>query len=178
MKSVLHISCDECQEQLLAFIHKTEAPLMRRRVSRHLDYCAACYALYLDELDLMRNLSRNIPLIGQQNRPDFAQVWNAVQADLQKPKLAVPQFQCRYGVAMFALVLVLLVPLMLGNHHLRLDELPTPPAPITHNTPNGTISKVTETTIAFLTDFQQSTPEPRQHTAGPLQPDAVITPSF
>ena len=178
MKSVLDIQCGECRSHLVAFLHGDVSPLLRRRVARHLDHCPACYSLYLQELDLMRDLKRNVPLIGQGHQPSFDAIWAAIQTDIVKPKPSLPRFHMRYGLAMLALVTVFLVPLTLGNQNLTLASPPTQPVPLTQPaTPKGTEPGVLETPVAisFLTDESQVTPEAPQSTAGPSL-DVISTP--
>jgi hypothetical protein len=177
MKSVLKITCSECQTQLLAYLHHDVNPLLRRQIARHLDYCPRCYTAYRNELDLVQNLAHELPLMGVRNQPDFNAIWKSVQTEIQRPKPDFPQFQARYGLAMLVFALVLLLPLTLDNHNLSLSTPPTQPRPVTvHLTPNSTIPKVTETTIAFLTNHPLSTPEAPHHAAGPLAADVVSTP--
>ena len=178
MKSILDIQCGECRSHLMAFLHGDVSPLLRRRVARHLDHCPACYSLYLQELDLMRDLKRNVPLIGQGHQPSFAAIWAEIQTDIVKPKPSLPRFHMRYGLAMLALVTVFLVPLTLGNQNLTLASPPTQPVPLTQPaTPKGTEPGVLETPVAvsFLTDESQVTPEAPQGTAGPSL-DVISTP--
>ena len=104
MKSLLSIHCGECRSHLLAFLHGDVSPLLRRQVARHLDHCPACYELYRQELDLMRDLKREVPFIGATHQPRFDLVWAAIQQDIVKPKSAMPRFHFRYGLAMMALV--------------------------------------------------------------------------
>jgi hypothetical protein len=178
MKSLLDIQCGECRAHLVAFLHSDVSPLLRRRVARHLDHCPDCYRLYLQELDLMRDLKRNLPLIGRAHQPSFDAIWAEIQTDIVKPKPSLPRFHMRYGLAMLALVMTFLVPLTMGNQNLTLASPPTQPVPLTqHATPNGTEPGAVETPVAvsFLTDESQITPEAPQSTAGPSL-DVISTP--
>jgi anti-sigma factor RsiW len=178
MNSVLSINCGDCRSNLVAFLHGDVSPLLRRRVARHLDHCPSCYRLYLQELDLMRDLKHEMPLIGAGHQPNFDQVWAAIQHDILKPKRTVPRFHMRYGLAMLALVLVFLLPLTTGNQNLTLAAPPTQPAPLAeHATPSGTALGTTETAIAVpsQTDQSQVTPEAPQQTSGPSL-DVIRTP--
>ena len=178
MKSVLDIQCGECRSHLVDFVHGDVSPLLRRRVARHLDHCPACYNLYLQELDLINDLKRNVPLIGKGHQPSFDAIWAEIQTDIVKPKPRMPQFHMRYGLAMLALVIVFLVPLTMGNQNLTLASPPTQPAPLAqHATPNGTEPGAVETPVAisFLTGESQVTPEAPQGTAGPSL-DVISTP--
>ncbi len=177
MKSVLNISCGECQTHLIAFVHGDGTPLMRRRISRHLDHCSVCYSHYRRELELKQQLSREVRLIGGTDQPDFTRVWVEIQTNMEAGKSPVPRLDVRYGLAMLGLMLAILAPLTLGNQNLPLEMPPTQPAPlVVHMTPNTTASTITETTVAFLTDESQVTPEASQRTAGPSVQDVVNTP--
>lgn len=178
MKSVLDIQCSDCRSHLVAFLHGDVSPLLRRRVARHIDHCTACYSLYLQELDLMRDLKRTVPMIGQGHRPAFEAIWAEIQTDIVKPKRDLPRFHMRYGLAALALVMVFLVPLTLGNQNLTLASPPTQPIPLTqHATPKSTEPGTVETPVAvsFLTDESQATPEAPQGTTGPSL-DVISTP--
>jgi hypothetical protein len=134
--------------------------------------------LYLQELDLMRDLKRNVPLIGQGHHPAFDAIWAEIQTDIVKPKPSLPRFHMRYGLAMLALAMIFVVPLTMGNQNLTLASPPTQPVPLTqHATPNGTEPGAVETPVAvsFLTGESQSTPEAPQSTAGPSL-DVISTP--
>jgi hypothetical protein len=179
MKSVLQITCGECRSHLVAFLLGDVSPLLRRRVARHLDHCEACYVLYLRELDLMRDLKHEVPLIGAGHQPHFDRIWAGIQQDVVKSKPIVPRFQVRYGIAMLALVLVFLVPMTMGNGNLAWAAPPTQPVPLTqHATPSGTAPGTEETTAPitlFSTDQSQVTPEAPQHVTGPSL-DVINTP--
>jgi hypothetical protein len=178
MKSVLSIHCGECRLHLVAFLHGDVSPLLRRQIARHIDHCPDCYGLYLQELDLMRDLKREVPRIGAGHQPRFDQVWAAIQQDIVKPKPSLPRFDMRYGLAMVALMLVFLVPLTMGNPKLAFASPPPQPIPLTqHATPSGTEPGAVETAVAisFLTDQSQVTPEAPQQTSGPSL-DVISTP--
>ncbi|MEO8606745.1 MAG: zf-HC2 domain-containing protein [Chloroflexota bacterium] len=178
MKSVFDIQCGECRSHLVAFLHGDVSPLLRRRVARHIDHCPACYSLYLQELDLMRDLKRHVPLIGKGHQPAFDAIWAEIQTDIVKPKPSLPQFHMRYGLAMLALIMIFLVPLTMGNQNLTLASPPTQPVPLAqHATPKGTEPGAVETPVAvsFLTGESQTTPEAPQSTAGPSL-DVISTP--
>lgn len=158
MKSVLQITCDECRLHLADYLHNDTPPLLRRRISRHIDHCPACYALYSQELELMRELKGELPKIGAGDTASFNRVWAGIQAEIYQP--TPPRFQMRYGLAMLALILVFLVPMTMGNRNPVLADLPTPPQPISARlTPGITEPSITETTIALLTEDSQTTPE-------------------
>ncbi|MBZ0285978.1 MAG: zf-HC2 domain-containing protein [Anaerolineae bacterium] len=178
MKSVLDIQCGECRSHLAAFIQGDVSPLLRRRIARHIDHCPACYNVYLQELDLMRDLKRSVPLIGNGHQPSFDAIWSEIQSEIVKPKPGLPRFHMRYGLAMLALVMVFLVPLSMGNQHLTLASPPTQPSPLVQRaTPNSTEPGAAETpvSVSFLTDESLVTPEAPQRTAGPSL-DVISTP--
>jgi len=170
MKSVLSINCGDCRANLVAFAHGDGSPLLRRRVARHLDHCMACYDLYRQELDLKRDLKREVPRIGAAHQPNFNQLWAAIQQDITKPRPSAPRFHMRYGLAVVALALVFLLPMTMGGQRMLLAAPPTQPIPLTQRaTPSGTAPGALETPVAvyFLTDLSQVTPEAPQQTAGP-----------
>lgn len=178
MKSVLHITCDECRLHVVSFLLGDVSPLLRRRVARHIDFCSSCYQVYRQDLDLMRDLKREVPRLGQGHHPQFDRVWLAIQNDIMKPKSDMPRFQMRYGLAVLALLLGFLLPLTMDNQNVMLASPPTQPAPLAElATPNGTEPGVLETAVAisYLTVHGQVTPEAPHQTSGPSL-DVIRTP--
>ncbi len=142
--------CKQCRVLLPGYIQRELAPQQRAQVSRHLNVCADCYAVYMDQRQLVRELSINVPRIGIDTSPHLERIKLAVMADLvrpQKPPVRTYQ-QARYSLAALLLVIALLVPLTMRSHSF---ELPTPPRPAML-TPEGTaVAAIFATETATLT---------------------------
>src|SRR5436190_927022 len=108
-----NFNCLYCQAHLQAYIDGELSPKARRRIAQHIDRCPACYHTYIQQRDFSRELQQEIPLVGQRNAPDFKQMWGAVQAELpqSQPRL----YQARYGMALLAFTLMLVVPFTMGH---------------------------------------------------------------
>src|SRR5574337_126904 len=112
------LACKKCQSKLVAYLHHKLTPAQRRQVSRHLDTCEKCYTVYLQHQDLSQNLAQIVPLIGKNQRTSLDRVWSAVQKDINRPRHAPASYSARYGLAVLAVMFMLLIPLTLGNQNL------------------------------------------------------------
>ncbi|MBI5670420.1 MAG: zf-HC2 domain-containing protein [Chloroflexi bacterium] len=124
------MTCRNCQAHLVAYLHNELSPHLRRRVAYHLDDCPVCYAVYVWQRDLARDLQNAVPLIGRGSQPRLNRVWAAVQADLAQPRRTPLFYQARYGLAMLAAALTLLFPWVFSGHDVTLAAPPTQPAPL------------------------------------------------
>jgi uncharacterized C2H2 Zn-finger protein len=164
-----NFNCHYCKAHLQAYIDGELTPKSRRRISQHLDRCPACYSAYAQRRDFSRELQQAIPLVGQRGAPDFKQMWGAIQAELPQPQ---PRFyQARYGLALLAFTLMLIVPFTMGHRDISRMP-PSPPAPellTKHETPDVTEPVAYATVAASITvasEFKPVTllptvPEPR-----------------
>ena len=116
--------CRYCRAHLDAYAAGELAPPARRRVAAHLDHCAACYAVYAQRREVVRELQRSLPLLGYANPPDFGQVWLKVQRELPRGS----GHSMQYGLAALLLLVLLLVPFTMGHRDIA-AALPTQPAP-------------------------------------------------
>lgn len=142
--------CKQCRVLLPGYIQRELTPQQRAQVSRHLNACAECYTVYMDQRQLVRELSINVPRIGSNAAPNLERIKLAVMSDLAHPKKpALRTYQpARYSLAALLLVIALLVPLTAHSHSF---ELPTQPRPATL-TPEGTaVAAIFATETATLT---------------------------
>jgi anti-sigma factor RsiW len=172
---MFRFTCRYCEARLTAFIHG-ELPLKaRRRIARHLDECPTCYARYLRRRDLADELSRHIPRIGQPERGQLQRVWSGIQAEMTPtPRALYLRRSPRYGLVTLVLLLVMLLPLTMGNQNVAFSSVPTQafPAAASTGTPKiqGVLTKsVSPAAIALMTSdrstgstnpYLQNTPEP------------------
>lgn len=164
------ISCKQCQKHIIAYVNHELSPKLRDQVAGHLDHCETCYALYLQHRQTSYDLRRVMPLVGNYRPPSFERIWTATRRDSTRRTTNYP---VRYGMAMLAITLLLLVPFALGRTNQVLAEPPTQPvAPLTRVTPNVT----TPTDEGILVAFEISqTPAPA-NLPSTLKLDAISTP--
>jgi len=117
-------ACRYCRAHLDAYVAGELALPARRRVAAHLDQCAACYAVYAQRREVVRELQRSLPMVGYANPPDFGQVWLNVQQEMPRGS----GYSIQYGLAALLLLVLLLVPFTMGHRDIA-AALPTQPAP-------------------------------------------------
>jgi anti-sigma factor RsiW len=164
------ISCNQCQKHLIAYSSHELSPKMRAKVAQHLDHCESCYALYLQHKRTSSELRRVMPLVGNRRPPTFDRVWAAVRLDASRR--TSNYYPLRYGMAMIAITVLLLIPFALGRTNQVLAEPPTQPAPVLRVTPNVTAATEEGASIAF--EISQ-TPAPAK-IPSTLALDAINTP--
>lgn len=163
-------TCRYCKSRLNAYIQGGLEIKTRRWVARHLDSCPVCYARYLQQREVFEELSRRIPLIGHPQPAQLQRIWAAVQTEISPTYQSAWRQHSRYGLVTLVLVLVMLVPLTLGNQNVDFS-IPLPPAPTLEVT--DTPGRVDETLAVMLviTDSRnlipdaaalRNTPEPGQ----------------
>jgi len=164
------ISCKQCQKHLVAYINHELSPKMRNHVSQHLDRCETCYALYLQHKQVTYELRRTLPLVGNNRPPAFDRVWAAARLDAVRR--TTNYYPLRYGMAMLAITLLLLIPFALGRTNQVLAEPPTQPAPLLRVTPNVTAATEEGVSVAF--EISQTPAPAKLPSTLPL--DAISTP--
>jgi anti-sigma factor RsiW len=146
-----NFSCHDCRTQLQSYIDGELSLKARVRISRHLDRCPVCYNLYAQKRDFSRELQQVMPLVGQRGAPDFTKMWDAIQSEIPQPQ---PRFyQARYGLALLAFTLMLIMPFTMEHRDVSLTP-PSPPAPALlaqHETPDVTEPVAVATVAASLT---------------------------
>lgn len=131
MMEITFFACRHCQAHMNAYIHGELSPKARIRISRHLDRCASCYAVYIRERELTRELEQRVPLIGLTSAPQLAHIWAAVQADIAPrptPKRTDWGAPLRFGLVALMFMVALLLPLSMRGRDIAL-AMPLPPEP-------------------------------------------------
>ncbi len=141
------ISCKYCQQHLVTYIHRELPPKQHRRVAEHLDRCETCYSLYLEHKRMVNDLGRIVPNISSGRAPTFDRVWAAARLDAARR--TSNYYPLRYGMAMVAITVLLLIPFALGRSNQVLAEPPTQPAPLLRVTPNVTVATEEGVSVAF-----------------------------
>lgn len=160
--------CKYCQSRLVAYIHN-ELPLKQRReVAQHLDTCETCYAVYLQQQDLVHELTVAVPRVGAgSHKADFKAVWMAMHNRAEHTKSSSSSYSVRYGLAALVVTLLFLIPLTMGGHNITLAAPPTQPAPLTlRATPSSTASNVGAAIVALHVGIEV-TPEAEQQIGSP-----------
>ena len=164
------ISCKYCQKHLVTYIHRELSPKQQRKVAEHLDRCETCYALYLEHKRMANELLRIVPTVSSGRPPAFDRVWAAARLDAARR--TSNYYPLRYGMAMVAITVLLLIPFALGRTNQVLAEPPTQPAPLLRVTPNVTVATEEGVSVAF--EISQ-TPAPEKSPAT-LHLDVISTP--
>ncbi|MFN8376638.1 MAG: zf-HC2 domain-containing protein, partial [Anaerolineae bacterium] len=111
------LRCRAVQAKLTAYIHG-ELPLKaRRRVAAHLEHCPRCQSAYQRERELVHELERELPRVGQGHKTELARVWSKVQREIYAPETPRPtlHYRASYGVAALMLMLAMVVPYALSR---------------------------------------------------------------
>jgi anti-sigma factor RsiW len=172
-----NISCQGCQSQLIAYLNRELRPSMRERMARHLDTCPTCYARFMQESQLASELQQGIPLVGRALTPSFDQVWSAFRRGGRGSSTRSSTSQSiRYGWAMLAVAVMLVIPMTMGAQQVTLASAPTQPSPMQiaqKSTPSGTPLDFEET-IPAPTLLQ--TPEAKPALVARSLPEVITTP--
>jgi len=112
-----------CKVQMARFVSGDLSEAARRRVGSYINECEDCHAEYKRHRDFALKLERNLPTLGRPNAQRLDQVWSSLQMELQTPTArALPlsdfasqsTMQFSYGLAMLAITLALLLPMIIG----------------------------------------------------------------
>lgn len=166
--------CWKVRSRLVAYIHGELQPHERHLVARHLEDCETCYAAYLQQLELTRELEQVVPFVGADYRPDFKRVWAAMQSETIHSRSAPRLQSLHYGLAALIVAALFFIPLTFGGNEVTFASPPTQPAPLTvRATPGGT--QPIEGTAVAMHIVADVTPEPRRNLYVPLT-EANTTP--
>lgn len=121
------MNCKNCQYHMAAYLHGELSQRVRHNITQHIQACRLCYACYVQQREMQRDLEYYVPLIGQETTPRYARMWASIQADLSRPKHQ--RSQIRFGLAALMLMLALVLPWTMGQRSTALAALPTQPSP-------------------------------------------------
>ncbi|MBC7809978.1 MAG: zf-HC2 domain-containing protein [Burkholderiales bacterium] len=171
MSSIVRMDCRFCEAHLVAYLNGQLSAKARSRIARHVDECESCYAAYMNERDMSRELERRVPLVGANvgmgTNAAFARMWSAIEIEI--PTSPAPaastgwrwSYQLRYSLAALVFMLALLLPWTMEQHKIGLS-LPIPPEPslvIERGTPAPVIS-----VALFSNTHPAATPTPGART--------------
>ncbi|MEP7293005.1 MAG: anti-sigma factor [Chloroflexota bacterium] len=130
-------SCRNYRALLPGYIQRELTPPQRARVSRHLNGCANCYVAYIEQKQLVHELTFSLPRVGAlpaAHAPRLDSIRASVMAEMAHPKPRVTLYPARYSVVVLLLMFALLLPWSMRG---QAFALPTPPQPEAA-TPSGT----------------------------------------
>jgi len=123
-----------CKVHMAQYLSGDLSDATRRRIARFIDECHDCYMEYIRQLELASKLERELRLLGQPNSQKLDNVWAAIQTELSLPTSELSYRQQRpissfgYGLAMLALSIALLIPMISGYHtSITAPDLPSRP---------------------------------------------------
>ena len=120
-----------CKKRMTAFIHGELPPHVRRRIGRYIDECPDCYAEYLRQRELARDLERGLPSVGMPCVSQLDRIWAGVQAELSNtppPHRPARRYSFSYGMAVVLMAVMVVLPGAVAGQHARMN-VPSQPAP-------------------------------------------------
>lgn len=106
----------------------------RRRITQLIDSDDTCYAEYRRQLALNRDLSSDVPVLGQTLQPSFDAMWSDIVQDMELPNGYNRPHKARYSLLSITLALVIMVPLLVGNSQGQFVVPSQPPPKIAEST--------------------------------------------
>lgn len=165
------MTCKQCQNHVVRYVHNELPPSLFRRVAQHISQCETCYRIYIEHRGLANELRHVVQLANTGRPPSFERVWAASQAEaLRRTSNYYP---LRYGMFMLGISILLLVPFAFGGSNQVLAEPPTQPAPLLRTAPN--VTPPTDNGIAVAFEISQ-TPVPAKLPSISLPLDVISTP--
>ncbi|MCU0499558.1 MAG: hypothetical protein MUF87_19585 [Anaerolineae bacterium] len=158
-----------CKAHMVAYLHGELSPQARRRIGRIIDHDPACYAEYVRQRDLMAELDRQLPLVGQADPRALRRMWGAIQQELQGHHAPMRRLRWRYGVAGVLLMMILVMPLTMGNSQPTLARSLLQPAPQTEHVSPDTATAANTVWIAN-NPIEVTPPAPQHPQTTPTRP--------
>ena len=127
-----------CKTRMVAFINGDLPEKSRRRIGRYIDDCPACYDEYVHQRRALQELKPELNRVGIPRPEQLDRIWNVIQMEMtaeRKPAIRPPARvrhvyqRTSYAVAMVVTILLVVVPLMLGNSGVSLAADTTLPEP-------------------------------------------------
>ncbi|MEL6149895.1 MAG: zf-HC2 domain-containing protein [Chloroflexota bacterium] len=166
------ISCQHCNDNLIAYINGETGPRLRRRMAEHLQTCEACYADYVRECDIARDAQNDLTLLGRPDNAQLDRIWEAVHVELDAMPQTPPRPQsygARRSLALIALVILCALPwtTSVESRVIAAFSLRATPAIMPQSTPDSTM-----TSVASIAVINNGRP-----TEDVLPPTATSTPA-
>jgi hypothetical protein len=132
-----------CKVHIARFVSGDLSDAVRRRVGRYINECRDCHREYMRHREFALKLERNLPTLGRPNAQRLDQLWSSLQLELQRPTAQTvylsdfasqSTLQFSYGLAMLAITIALLLPMVIGFHSSLLPvDLPRLPYSVSIN---------------------------------------------
>jgi anti-sigma factor RsiW len=125
-----------CRARMADYLDGRLSLRARRRIAHYIDMDTACYAEYVRQREVRRELAASLPRVGKANPTRLDALWTAIQADLMpdaQRRVIHPTllpFRARYGFAGMAIGLLVMLPLTVGSGGVSF-ALPHQPEPRT-----------------------------------------------
>jgi anti-sigma factor RsiW len=119
-----------CKRRMVAYINGELPHGARRRVARYIDECDECYAEYLRQRGVQRELESGAQMVGRPSEAQLNRIWLAVQHDLETPARTQQTPSFYLGMLTMILLIVLILPLFVDEHRVA-QTAATQPTP--HN---------------------------------------------
>jgi anti-sigma factor RsiW len=117
-----------CKRRMVAYINGELSPGAQRRVARYIDECDECYAEYMRQRGVQRELESGMRMVGRPSEAQLDRIWWAVQHNLHEPTKPHTVSSLHLGLLTMALVMVLMLPLFLDEYNVS-QTAATQPAP-------------------------------------------------
>lgn len=119
-----------CKYRMVAYLNRELSEPARRRVARFIDECDDCYAEYIRQRELKREIQSRFPAFGQASEAQLNRIWSAIEGDLMdsSPRSSKPR-SLQYGFIIAVLLSLLLIPLMTSENSIS-QAVATQPAPV------------------------------------------------
>lgn len=166
---MLNLKYRYCKVHMMAYINGELSLAARRRIARYIAEDPACYAEYMRQLDIARELEHRMQCVGRPAMPQLERIWAQVQTNIHAAPVQRPQSRrVRYGLLLLVALLVLILPWALANRNVA-PNIPSQPAPevsLRRGTP-APLHTHTYVNVAFYT--MSRTPEHRVSVSLALQ---------
>ncbi len=126
---MLRLKYRYCKARMTAYINGGLAPGAKRRMARYINDCPDCYAEYVRQRDIARELERDMPGVGIPHSPQLDRMWANIQTEMTRSSSRpARRGQARYGLIVLALILALFLPWAFGDQDAAF-AIPSQPSP-------------------------------------------------
>ena len=92
------------QHLITAYVHRQLPRKQRDRVLLHVTMCAECRAILDNEQQIVRDLARQMPQIGQPSRGQLARLWPSIWLEFRTPRKRGVKWLPSYSLAVMLIV--------------------------------------------------------------------------
>jgi len=119
-----------CEARMVAFLNGELSPKSRRRVARYIEECPRCYAEYVRQRELQRELASGLPVLGQPRPEQMNRIWTGIHREIfpAQSRPSRPHY-FRSSLVTLASILVMVLSLLLLDKDRTLAAMVTQPSP-------------------------------------------------